>query len=70
MIKSIISKMDLFTEGWNLHCEGLMMPAGTMKDGKMKTWEELLEPLIIFECKAFGESEGQAYLKSVGIQIE
>lgn len=61
-------KAKLFAAGWNsTNAGGMIAPDAIQKAGELKpiSWNQRLAKLSVFECYAFGETEGKAYALAV-----
>lgn len=60
-------KLERFQKGWNEFASHSVAPSAVKKKGDdtFKTWEQLLEPLTIFEAYRLGQTEGAAYARAV-----
>jgi hypothetical protein len=64
-----VIKLDKFLEGWNEYASDLVMPSKVNKNGEFISWDEMLEPLTIFEAKELGVTEGKKYYKAVNGEL-
>lgn len=61
-----MKKLDRFIKGWNEQAFDLVMPDAVYDKvtGTFKTWEEMLEPLTLFEAYRLGQIEGLKYARA------
>lgn len=61
-----MTKIERFAQGWKSVAPDIIYPSAKRIGDKFKTWEEIVEPLNLFECYEAGRREATIYVNAIG----